>query len=59
MSAQVNMLFSSSTAINVIEDLTPVRQGKSFAGWCEIYYDDAESINFFYKQKRIFIEVNL
>jgi hypothetical protein len=52
MPAQVIMSVSSSTAINVIEDLTPLRQGKSFAGWCEIYYDDAVSI-YLYKMEAI------
>jgi len=42
MSAQVYMLLFDSTAINVIEDLTLVKQGKSFAGWYEIYYDYAK-----------------
>jgi hypothetical protein len=43
------MLLSSSTAINVIEDLTPAKQGKTFAGWREIYYDYAEWINLTFK----------
>ena len=53
------MLIFGSTAINVIEDLILTRQGKSFAGWREIYYDYAKLINLLYKQKRKFIKVNL
>ena len=50
MPAQVNMLLSISTAINVIEDLTPARQGKSFAGSGEIYYDYTELKNLLFKK---------
>jgi hypothetical protein len=45
--AKADKLLSGTIPSNVIEDLIPSRQGKSFAVPVEIDYDYAKSINHF------------